>query len=81
MVKRHPWYSVSNLGNVRSHLQNISLGARGFNRSFNPNFCKDLTPHQLKNRDGSISKKVNLQFPEDFFEDYQYAKTPIVLLR
>ena len=23
--KEDPWYSVSNLGNVRSHLQNISL--------------------------------------------------------
>ena len=74
--KENPWYSVSNLGNVRSHLQNISLGAhRGFNRSFNPNLCKDLTPIERKNRDGSISRlEIKFQFPEDFFEDYQYAR-------
>ena len=74
--KKHPWYSVSNFGNVRTHLQNISLGRhRGFNRSFNPNLCKDLTPIERKNQDGSISRlEVKFQFPEDFFEDYQYRK-------
>ena len=67
--KKHPWYSVSNFGNVRTHLQ------RGFNRSFNPNLCKDLTPIERKNQDGSISRlEVKFQFPEDFFEDYQYRK-------
>ena len=73
--KEHPWYSVSNLGNVRSHLQNISLGSRGFDRSYNPNYYKDLTPFPKKKRDGSLDcMKVNLQFHEDFFEDYQYSK-------
>ena len=73
--KEHPWYSVSNLGNVRSHLQNISLGSKGFDRSFNPNFYKDLSPVPMKNRDGSLKgERVFLQFPENFFEDYQYRK-------
>ena len=72
--KEHPWYSISNLGNVRSHLQNISLGARGFDRSCNPNFYKDLTPVEQKNRDRSIScLRIHFSFPEDFFEDYQYV--------
>tara|TARA_B100000035_G_scaffold304833_1_gene304992 strand:- start:61 stop:828 length:768 start_codon:yes stop_codon:yes gene_type:complete len=74
--KEHPWYSVSNHGNVRSHLQNISLGPRGFDRSCNPNFSKDLKPLKRKNRDGSPrSLQVTILFPEDFFEDYQYSKT------
>ena len=73
--KEHPWYSISNLGNVRSHLQNVSLGARGFNRSCNPNFYKEKTPVEKKNQDGSPScLKISLAFPEDFFEDYQYVK-------
>ena len=74
--KKHPWYSVSNLGNARSHLQNRSLGpGRGFNRSYNPNFYRDLKPCNFKNRDGSIRRCVfGLQFPQDFFEDYQYRK-------
>ena len=74
--KEHPWYSVSNFGNVRSHLQNISLGGKGFDRSYNPNFYKDLSPCLKKHGNGSLSKMiVNLQFPKDFFEDYQYAKS------
>ena len=73
--KEHPWYSVSNHGNVRSHLQNKSLGINGFDRSYNPNFYKDLSLYKKKNADGSIHKMVcNLRFPEDFFEDYQYSK-------
>ena len=74
--KKHPWYSVSNFGNVRTHLQNIPLGPyKGFDRSFNPNFYKQLSPDKVKNRDGSLSKmRVTLHFPEDFFEDYQYGK-------
>ena len=74
--KEHSWYSVSNLGNIRSHIQNIPLGCNGFNKSYNPNFCKDLSPSLNKHRNGSLSKMiVNLQFPKDFFEDYQYAKS------
>ena len=73
--KEHLWYSVSNFGNVRTHLQNKSLGAYGFDKSYNPNFYKDLSPKIKKNGDGSIHKmEFNIQFPEDFFEDYQYRK-------
>ena len=73
--KEHPWYSISNFGNVRSHLQNKSLGINGFDRSYNSNFSKDLKLVKHKNRDGSLSSlKVNIHFPEDFFEDYQYRK-------
>ena len=73
--KENPWYSVSNLGNVRSHLQNKPLGGYGFGRSYNPNFCKDLSLFKRKRKDGFIHKmEVSLQFPEDFFEEYQYSK-------
>ena len=73
--KEHPWYSVSNFGNVRSHLQIVSRGSKGFTTTYNPNFYKDLALIKNKNRDGSLSKmRVSLQFPEDFFEDYQYGK-------
>ena len=73
--KEHSWYSVSNLGNVRSHLQNIPLGCRGFDRSYNPNVYKDLSLLLKKRRNGSLNHvRLNLQFPKDFFEDYQYAK-------
>ena len=67
--KEHPWYSVSNLGNVRSHLQPIRGG-----KKYNPHFYKDLKPCE-KNRDGSIAAlRFSIYFPEDFFEDYQYKK-------
>ena len=74
--KKNPWYSVSNFGNVCTHLQNIPLGPRkGFDRSYNPNFSKNLILIEQKNGDGSIKNlRVDLQFPEDFFEDYQYRK-------
>ena len=74
--KEHPWYSVSNFGNIRSHLRQESLGVgRGSRTIFNPNFYKDLSLYKKKNADGSIHKMVcNLRFPEDFFEDYQYSK-------
>ena len=70
--KEHPWYSVSNFGNIRSHLRQKSLGVgRGSHTIFNPNFYKDLSLHKKKNADGSINKMVsNLRFPEDFFEDF-----------
>ena len=74
--KVHPWYSISNFGNVRSHIQSISLGRKGFDKSYNPNFYKDRSPYLKKHGNGSLSKmEVNLQFPKDFFEDYQYAKS------
>jgi hypothetical protein len=73
--KEHPWYSVSNFGNVRTHLQNKCLGRQGFDRSYNPNFYRDLTLYKRKNRDGSTRQmSVKIQLPENFFEDYQYYK-------
>ena len=71
--KVHLWYSVSNFGNVRSHLQNKPLGHRGFDKSYNPNFYRDLALRKKKKHKNYFHLEVNLQFPEDFFEDYQYA--------
>ena len=73
--KEHSWYSVSNLGNVRSHLQTRCIGRRGFNTSYNPYFHKDLKLYPIKNRDGSVkSRRLSLQFPMGFFEDFEYRK-------
>lgn len=72
--KEHLWYSVSNFGNVRRHLRRKGGAALG-STSYDPNYYKDLKLVKRKNRDGSISKVVvTMQFPEDFFEDYQYFK-------
>lgn len=74
--KVHHWYSVSNLGRVKTHLQNKSRGVgKGFDRSYNENYEKILKP-KIKKRGGAsyYSFSVNIAFPEDFFEDYQYAK-------
>mgnify|MGYP003115246106 CR=1 FL=1 len=74
--KENSWYSVSNFGRVRSHLQVVSRGAKGFTTIYNPDFSKDLVLVKDKRKDGSLSKiRVSLQFPEDFFEDYQYRRT------
>ena len=73
--KVHLWYSVSNHGNVRSHLRMESLGNKGSRTIYDPNFYKDLSPTPMKTKNGSLTKmRVALQFPEDFFEDYQYRK-------
>ena len=75
--KEHPWYSVSNYGNVRSHLQKKGCGwpTMGFYILCNPNYYKDLSLIKSKQRNGSHCKMmVSLYFPEDFFEDYQYSK-------
>ena len=72
--KEHPWYSVSNFGNVRSHLRQESLGiGKGCRTIYDPNFYKDLSLVKNKQRSNSHYKMmVSLYFPEDFFEDYQY---------
>ena len=74
--KEHPWYSVSNFGNVRSHLRQKSLGNKGSRTIYDPNYHKDLILSQRKrNKDGSLTcMRVNLKFPENFFEDYQYSR-------
>ena len=73
--KEHPWYSVSNLGNIRSHLRQTSNGRRFF-ISYDLNYHKDLKLiRKIQRRNNILSYvQVNLQFPEDFFEDYQYSK-------
>ena len=59
--KEHPWYSISNLGNVRSY-------AKG-----KP---KNLVIERKKKGDHSYScLNIQLRFPKDFFEDYRYAKS------
>ena len=74
--KVHLWYSVSNHGNARSHLRQESLGNYGSRTIYAPNFYKDLTQYPAKNRDGSVARiKLNLKFPDDLFEDYQYVRT------
>ena len=74
--KEHPWYSVSNLGNVRSHLQRKGRKWR-VTESYNSNYHKNLSLTRSKNRNGSLSKmRVNFHFPKDFFEDYQYQESP-----
>ena len=73
--KEHPWYSVSNFGNIRSHLRQKSLGNKGSCTIYDPNFYKDLAHTRKKYENGSLAKMIaNLYFPEDFFEDYQYSK-------
>tara|TARA_B100000035_G_C20861627_1_gene492145 strand:+ start:54 stop:797 length:744 start_codon:yes stop_codon:yes gene_type:complete len=67
--KEHPWYSVSNLGNVRSHLR------QGRGNRYNPHSHRDLTPYKATKQRGYIGALTfNIYFPDDFFEDYQYKK-------
>ena len=75
--KENPWYSVSNLGNVRSHVKRKSFGiGKGTYTSYDPIICRNLTPFKQKRANGSIAKlNINIQFPKDFFEDYQYRKS------
>ena len=72
--KEHPWYSVSNFGNVRSHLKQKSLGNKGSCTIYDPNFYRDLSPSKVGQKDNYKHLSFKLNFPEDFFEDYQYSK-------
>tara|TARA_B100000035_G_C20848131_1_gene486196 strand:- start:51 stop:764 length:714 start_codon:yes stop_codon:yes gene_type:complete len=59
--KEYPRYSISNFGNVRSY-------AKGK--------LKNLVIERKKRADGSLAYcNIQLRFPKDFFEDYQYAKS------
>ena len=65
------WYSVSNFGNVRSHLQKT----RGCIRTYNSSYNHNLKFQENRDKNGSLKKiRVYLQFPKDFFEDFQYRK-------
>ena len=79
--KENPWYSVSNLGNIRSHLQKKSCGAGGgFYTFYNPKYYKDLKPNKKTIRSstttgkGYSSLEIKIMCPEDFDEEYQYSK-------
>ena len=73
--KEHPWYSVSNLGNLRSHLKRSSLGiGKGSYIFYDSSFYKDLSPSKVGQKDNYKHLVFKLHFPEDFFEDYQYSK-------
>ena len=73
--KEHPWYSVSNLGNLRSHLKRKSLGiGKGSYTLYDSSFYKDLSPSKVGQKNNYKPMGFKLQVPEDFFEDYQYSK-------
>lgn len=64
--KEHLWYSVSNMGNVVSHL-------RQGTGKYDPNYSRLMKP---SNRGKGRAKhfRIKLFFPETFFEDYSYTK-------
>lgn len=70
--KEHPWYSVSNLGNVRSHLEikKLSKYCGGFKTEYNPNSYKDLKPSKRTGRHRPC--QIAIAAPKNFFEEYQY---------
>ena len=68
--KLNKWYSISNHGNLVSHLKNRSLGKLGFDRSYDPisiKKCKFST--RMHKTDGSVKcLYTKLTCPPDFFE-------------
>lgn len=69
------WYSISNHGNLISHLQNRPRGGNlGFDRSYNPNVRIPVKFSSRSNKDGSIKCLYRkLTFPSDFFEHFNYS--------
>jgi hypothetical protein len=75
--KENLWYSVSNYGNVMSHLYNHGLGRNsagislGSITEYHPNNKKLLKQFVVggKNR---FHLQVGLMFPKNFFEDHDY---------
>jgi hypothetical protein len=65
--KEHPWYSVSNFGNIVSHL-------RPGTGKYDPNYIRVMKPVSRGGKDGRRHLRVKLFFPENFFEDYSYSK-------
>ena len=73
--KEHPWYSVSNLGNVCSHLKRNGRGGRGgFYISHDLSYRRPIKQRRMLNKGSLLSLSVSLKFPEDFFE-HQYCKS------
>lgn len=66
--KVHPWYSVSNYGNVVSHIVQKVGGNRGGSwTDYSPLYRKQLKPTMDR------YSYVDMRFPFDFFEDYEYT--------
>jgi len=67
--KVHPWYSVSNYGNVVSHIRQIIGGHGGGSKTdYSPlykNFLK-------RKSSGSRYQYIEMSFPSDFFDDGDY---------
>ena len=72
--KEHIWYSISNYGNIVSHITNKSLGRRGFEKKYDPNHSSPMKPVKSHSTNSHYALKVNLRFPENFFEEYEYFK-------
>ena len=73
--KEHPWYSVSNLGNVCSHLKKKSHGGRGgFYISHDLSYRRPIKPRKVLHKGSLLAMSFSLKFPEDFFE-HQYCKS------
>jgi hypothetical protein len=72
--KIHQWYTVSNYGNLVSHMKNKSLGGiLGFDRRYDPTVSNPIKFTRRKNRDGTIRNiYTKLCFPNTFFDDYDY---------
>ena len=62
--KEHPWYSISNFGNIRSHLRQQSLGTgKGSRTIYDPNFYKDLSPIAKRRNDSLYESLVPGSIP------------------
>ena len=72
--KENQWYSISDHGNLVSHLRNRSLGNLGFDRSYDPMMTKNIKfSTRFHKTDGSIKcLYVKLTCPPDMFENYNY---------
>lgn len=80
--KINPWYSISNKGNLISHIKN-SIGLRdrlgriikgSTTVKYDPNHKYMMTPVANRNFDGSVkSLQVVLYYPKGFFDDTTYG--------
>ncbi|WJZ48005.1 HNH homing endonuclease [Synechococcus phage DSL-LC03] len=73
--KVHPWYSISNCGQLVSHLESKSQGSRrGFKTVHNPNYSKNLNFSKKLHPNGSLKcLYTKLAIPQNFLEDYNYS--------
>ena len=73
--KIHDWYSISNHGNLATHLYRKPLGKQGFKTFIDRNkFTESICTSKLNN-DGTVKAVYkNMTFPPDFFERYDYSR-------